>query len=178
MKKTEADRERSLLRSRGFNRLSVTNLDEAGGDSNDAVLPRYGVSVGDGNDGVDTLHPDYVVTTDDPWRLAQLAALVAFYPRVRKWVLDNLDGPDGDEEYGITVSLGAPPAETPNGEYPECLHGDDTCECLEDGRDGPGYAWRIWKVYRLDEDGNPWHALEYDSVEDCFPSDVLVMVPK
>lgn len=34
----------------------------------------YGVSTGDGNNGVSHMFPDYYVLTDDPWELAERAA--------------------------------------------------------------------------------------------------------
>ena len=34
----------------------------------------YGVSTGDGNNGVSHMFPDYYVFTDDPWELAERAA--------------------------------------------------------------------------------------------------------
>ncbi len=70
----------------------------------------YGVSHGNGNDGVSQLHPDYVVATDQPWRLARLALANAF--RDPQWALDNAQI-DGEEDHTISAVIHeGPHAET------------------------------------------------------------------
>lgn len=63
-------------------------------------LPRwYGVSIGDGNNGVSHMFPDYYVFTNDPWELADRAAKSAIKPEY--W--DEIEI-DGDEDYTVTAS--------------------------------------------------------------------------
>jgi hypothetical protein len=62
----------------------------------------YGVSTGDGNNGVSHLFPDYYVKTSDPWRLAVLAALSEFKADGKAWARTNMDIM-GEADYTISV---------------------------------------------------------------------------
>ena len=109
---------------------------------------RYAVSSGNGNDGVSQLYPRYIVTTNEPWLLARLAAVTEFKAgHGRRWCRNNLDL-DGESAYTIYAVLHDPPA-----------------------REGRGYgehngAWSIWEVFPAEGEysGKP----EYDSLDDCF----------
>jgi hypothetical protein len=110
----------------------------------------YAVSRGNGNDGVSRMYPDYVVTTDEPYLLARLAAVSEFKPGYgRRWCRDRMQV-DGEAEYGISTTIYDPP-----------------------GRDGAGYsdhngAWRIWEVYPADQVSDRSEAPRFDSLEGAF----------
>jgi len=146
---------------------------------------------------------DYYVMTADPWRLAELAILHEFKPgKGQAWAKSHAEI-DGESDYGITAVIDAPPCEdTPDGEYPavyrcsECESGpwgeefsvcqnceaEESCEEVpyedcEDGRNWQEYngVWLIIEVFPEDEprEGRPI----YDSIEDCFPADLVALVP-
>src|ERR1700744_2230717 len=65
----------------------------------------YGVSSGDGNNGVSHMFPDYYVKTDQPYRLAKLAALTTFKKgEGEAWALKNMEV-DGEAESTIYVTF-------------------------------------------------------------------------
>ena len=73
----------------------------------------YGVSHGNGNDGVSQLYPDYAVMTDDPWTLAHGAMVASFQPRSAWRRLAIRDAyVDGETDYTVSACL----HEGPNGE--------------------------------------------------------------
>jgi hypothetical protein len=61
----------------------------------------YGVSTGDGNTGVRHCCPDYIVETDDPWTLAEVACVESFNDEYRKWAERNVEV---DSEEGGIIS--------------------------------------------------------------------------
>ena len=64
----------------------------------------YGVSSGNGNDGVSQMFPDYYVRTDSPWQLAELAALSTFKPGAgQAWCKRHVEI-DGESEYTIQAA--------------------------------------------------------------------------
>lgn len=82
-----------------------------------ACTPRwYGVSIGNGNDGVSQLHPDYYVRTADPYATARLALILSYSGgswrdhAAAECVTDGesdytvyatlYEGPDGETQYG------------------------------------------------------------------------------
>jgi hypothetical protein len=144
-------------------------------DKMQAAEPRmYGVSSGNGNDGVSQLFADYYVATDKPWKLATLAAIVKFkHGAGMQWALRHVDI-DGDAESTIYACFDAPPCEeTPDGEYPDVENPEDA----EDGRnwsDGNG-AWLIIEVFPVQgyREGRP----HYESLEAAFSADLLALVP-
>lgn len=140
----------------------------------------YAVSSGNGNDGVSRLFPDYYVKTNEPYRLAELAAISTFKVGMgQAWCQRNVDI-DGEAEYGITACLLNPPCEdSPDGEYPDL--GEEENESAEDGRnysENKG-AWQLWEITPLEEgetprDGTPY----YESLEKCFDAAELALVAK
>jgi hypothetical protein len=122
---------------------------------------RYAVSSGNGNDGISHYWPDYIVTTDDPWTLARLAALTEFKPEFQSWAASELHV-DGDEEYGIQAMILDPPADEDESA--------DEASCSWSEAHG---AWRLWDVYSADEVSGDSSAPEYDSLEACFGADVV-----
>ena len=123
----------------------------------------YGVSSGDGNNGVSHIFADYYVRTNDPWRLAQLAMVSQFKPAAQKWALDEMEV-DGEAEYTISAMILNPP---PDSDEDECAEG-------ESYSDANG-AWLIVEVFPDDEprEGRPM----YDSIDECFDAAELAMVP-
>ena len=119
----------------------------------DAMAPAsrwYGVSSGDGNDGVSRMFPDYYVWTNDPWELARQAAM----SELNEDVHDEIEV-DGESDYGVSA----------------VVH-DDL------GDDGEpidlGYAAYILEVFPVDlEDvqaakADPWGRPCYDSLIATF----------
>ncbi len=119
----------------------------------------YGVSSGDGNNGVSRMFADYYVRTNDPWRLAQLAALTEFKPDWQERAKEALEV-DGEDEYTISAVI-----YNPIDDEDEHEDGDDWCSV--------NGAWRIWEVFPEDEprEGRPM----YDSLEDAFGDDIALV---
>ena len=158
----------------------------------------YGVSSGNGNDGVSHMFPDYYVKTDDPWRLARLAAVTDFKPgEGQAWALENMEV-DGEAEYTITVTFYESPEFQEEAEAAAARHSaaqealdaytgdEDATEFTElvaerdeaesefdNYSDGPAYAWAIYEVFPEDEprEGRP----TYDSIEACFGDDAALV---
>jgi hypothetical protein len=64
----------------------------------------YGVSYGNGNDGVSQLFPNFYVFTAEPYRLASLA-IVAQYKREWKAAALETMIVDGEEDYTISATI-------------------------------------------------------------------------
>ena len=62
----------------------------------------YGVSTGDGNNGVSHMFPDYYVRTDDPWLLARAAAYGCWKQGDWGWLSSSMEV-DGEAEYTISA---------------------------------------------------------------------------
>ena len=69
----------------------------------------YGVSYGNGNDGVSQFDPAYLVYTDDPYTLARAAQMAEW--KDRRWAKENTDV-DGEADCGVNATV----YEGPNGE--------------------------------------------------------------
>lgn len=65
----------------------------------------YGVSKGNGNDGVSHLHPDYYVFTDDPWLLARAATIDDFMDNASWCELAKEADLEGDADYSISAVI-------------------------------------------------------------------------
>lgn len=92
----------------------------------DATPCWYGVSSGNGNNGVSHLYPDYYVRTCEPWTLASAAIIAQFNPDFYVAAQEAADI-DGEAEYCISATIYNPedvdPAEAPSPDY----HLDCTC---------------------------------------------------
>ncbi len=136
----------------------------------------YGVSSGNGNNGISRMFADYYVRTNDPWRLAELAIISQFKPGSgQAWAQRNADI-DGEEEYGISACIYNPPCEdSSDGEYPD----SDDPENEEDGRNWSEFngAWLLVDTWRADSDEDTRDRPVYDSIEECFSAPELALVP-
>jgi hypothetical protein len=101
----------------------------------DATPRWYGVSSGNGNDGVSQMYPDYCVRTCDPWSLARLAAITAMNERYQDWASEVVEV-DGEAEYTISATILDPP--------------DAPCDDGSSWSDSNG-AWHIVEVFPVDE---------------------------
>lgn len=147
----------------------------------------YGVSSGNGNDGVSHTYADYYVRTNDPWLLARAAAYDCYKRKAWPFLDDNLEV-DGEAEYTIYVTLfEEPDFEAPTVTCPDCsgsgCDGDTTDECETCGGTGEaededyetGPAAFILDVFpEKDED---WVSkrgrLVYDSLEDALSPEAI-----
>lgn len=126
----------------------------------------YGVSSGNGNDGVSQCFPNYIVKTDKPWLLAELAGLSEFKAgEGQEWAKENMEI-DGEEEYTISVTFTESPeaqdAREQMAKESEALgEYEDDCGC--------DYAWLILEIFPYDVENN-WKRERpvYESLEDCF----------
>lgn len=63
----------------------------------------YGVSTGNGNDGVSHMYANYYVFTDDPWTLVR-AAIIAAHEGNESWERAAIEAEiDGDEDFVSAV---------------------------------------------------------------------------
>jgi hypothetical protein len=129
----------------------------------DATPVWYGVSSGNGNDGVSQLYPDYYVRTADPYRLAELAMVDTFRDGPDMvWAREAVDV-DGERDYTISATIYEGP----------------------DGETEFGAAWLIVEVFPADPDdlaawqADPYKApLCYDRLESAFSAEALALVPR
>ena len=109
----------------------------------DATPRWFGVSSGNGNDGVSQLFPDYYCrcTASEAVDLAAAAMISDFKPAGYQWAKENMTV-DGESDYTISACISDPP--------------DDEAEQSED-EDPMRYseangAWRIIEVFTVDDD--------------------------
>jgi hypothetical protein len=108
-----------------------------------SVCRLYGVSSGNGNDGVSHMFADYYVYTDDPWRLAKLALVSGFKDEYKESALDVCEI-DGESDYTIAAVIYDPLDEEPGED-------DEESWCSVNG------AWFIVEVFPEDDarEGRP-----------------------
>jgi hypothetical protein len=110
----------------------------------------YGVSYGNGNDGVSHSYPNILVFTDDPWTLARAAMIFEFKDRV--WANENTDlDHNGDEMVSATIYEGP------------------------DGETEFGAAYRIVEVFPI-VDINHEYCTKYDSIYEAFDKETYEIV--
>lgn len=114
----------------------------------------YGVSSGNGNDGVSHMFPDYYVKTADPWRLAEVAMLDKFKPEFMPWAKSEMDI-DGEAEFTICACLYNP------------MDDEDGSYCDYNG------AWYILEVFPVVEDEMRDGTPSYDSLEEAHTKEAL-----
>ena len=150
----------------------------------------YGVSTGNGNDGVSHTFANYYVTTDSPWLLAHCAVISEFKPgKGREFAMEAADI-DGESDYTITACIYNPPREEQ--EYPvtELESGkwivddepdeeyDSEDEAINAYLENDGAYWcdanGAWFILEVFPDDEPRKSTpHYDSIEDCFDADVI-----
>lgn len=152
---------------------------------NVAEIRLYGVSTGNGNDGVSQMYADYYVRTNEPWTLARAAAYSCYKPGAWEF-LDNELQVDGDENYTISAILYEEPNfEAPTVECEDCggtgedADGQcDTCDgsgmvTEEDYDSGPA-AFILEVFTESDEAWVKWRsACVYDSLEDAIEAEAI-----
>lgn len=141
----------------------------------------YGVSTGDGNNGVSHMFADYYVKTSEPWRLAELAALSEFKKgEGQEWARENMQI-DGEEDYTISVVFyESKETQDERAEMQERLDAmdedsDEAQELYDDIESfGCDSAWFIVEIFPEDDmrEGRP----VYESLEDAFGKDVMELV--
>ena len=142
------------------------------------ATPRwYGVSSGNGNDGVSHTFPDYFVRTNDPWMLATCALLAEFKPEGYAWALETAEI-DGEAEYTICATVYDPPGgDTRDHTYcedGEDCEGCDACEPDESWSSVNG-AWLIIEVFPVTENTRS-AALRYeDGIPEAFSPDIVAL---
>ena len=124
----------------------------------DATPQVYGVSSGNGNDGVSHMYPDYYVRTCDPWTLARLAIITMHKPAFQDWIAENADI-DG-EYYTIYATIYA---------YPR-----DESDDSDDDYNGPAEC--CVEVFLVDSDdvpdqSDPCTKRVYDNLQAAFGAD-------
>ena len=144
----------------------------------------YGVSHGNGNDGVSQLFPDYIVKTNEPYLLARLAAISDFKEGAGQvWARDNMEI-DGEADYTIYASFHESyetqqerAAMQKRLDAIEDTESDEYSE-LDQEIEGYGadYTWLIYEVFAWDEDyksvedtGRP----VYESLDDAFGAELV-----
>ena len=154
-----------------------------------ATIRTYGVSTGNGNDGVSHTYADYYVKTDSPWLLAHCAVLAEFKPgKGREFAIEEADI-DGESDYTITACIYDPPRDEQDFPVTELESGrwivdgepDEEYDSEDDAiaaysEDSPSWcdcngAWFILEVFPEDEPRES--TMCYDSIEECFSSDVI-----
>lgn len=132
----------------------------------DPNVKLYGVSTGNGNDGISHMFPDYYVWTDKPWRLARCATIELFNGAAGKQWAAGAMMVDGEAEFGIQACIFDPPLE-PGEEAPK--EGESWCDA--------NGAWLLLDVFPIDEDEGPRVGKPiYDSIEDTISPSTLAMV--
>jgi hypothetical protein len=121
----------------------------------------YGVSTGNGNDGVSHMFADYYVRTDDPWRLARLALVSSFKDEWKQRALDAADV-DGESEYTISAMILDPLDE---------VYDEESGSWSESNG-----AWLIVEVFPEDDPREDRPV--YESLDDAFESADLTLVGK
>ncbi len=146
----------------------------------------YGVSHGDGNDGVSHIFADYYVLTDEPYRLVELAALTSFNPEYVKWAKENMDV-EGDHEFVVSATFF---------EMPETQEArQELCDAAQAARDvgdeygadeldeevdtfGRDYAELIFEVFPCEPDQQREGCPTYGSLAECFGDDCALVEPE
>lgn len=144
------------------------------------AIPRwYGVSFGNGNDGVSHMYTDYYVRTCEPFRLAELAMLGEFKPgEGQAWAQEVMEL-GGEADYGISATILNPPDDGENRDHSQCEDGEDCEGCemcdLDSLWSDVNGAWMICEVFPVDE-SDMRDARQYDSLQEAFTADLLALV--
>jgi hypothetical protein len=148
-----------------------------------AVPHWYGVSLGDGNDGVSHIYANFYVRTCEPFRLAQAAMLSEFKAgEGQEWALEAMEI-DGEAEYTISAVIYDPPDDSDDSDrdHSECDDGED-CEgcsaCEPDETESwssANGAWLICEIFPVEPDDMRSDVMAYDSLSDAFTAELLAL---
>ena len=143
----------------------------------DATPQWYGVSHGNGNDGVSHLYPDFFVRTADPYALATLACIATFKPEWQERAYEECET-DGEAEYSIQACIYNPPDDGEERDHSECEDGEDCegCDMCEPDSDwcSVNGAFHLTDVFPVSaEHVADSTAPEYDNVADCFGAEFV-----
>jgi hypothetical protein len=149
----------------------------------DATPKWYGVSSGNGNNGVSHMWPEYYVRTCEPYRLAQLAIVSPFNADRYGWAIEHSEV-DGEADYTIWAMIVDPPSDdTDDRDHSMCEDGDecegcDQCETDESSWSDVNGAWMIVEVFAIDNmDDECSRAYRYDGgLTEAFTADLLALV--
>ncbi len=137
----------------------------------------YGVSFGDGNNGVSHMYASYYVRTNEPYILARASLIEQFKPgKGQAWARSHMDV-GGEADYTIYATLDCPPCQdTEDGEYPELEDGQEY-EDAEDGRNWSEHngVWMTCEVYPIDDSESREGYPIYESIEDAMTTGALAM---
>lgn len=144
----------------------------------DATPRLYGVSFGNGNNGVSHTYADYYVRTSDPWTLARVAMLESFKRPFWDAALSAMDV-DGEAEYTISAVIYNPEdvdsSEAPEADHSLCDDGEDCegCEhCERDEDDSYCSANGAWCICEVFPETDPRDSrMIYDSLDAAFSAE-------
>lgn len=120
----------------------------------------YGVSSGNGNDGVSHLFADYYVRTDDPWRLAECAIASEFKPEYQCNALEVAEI-DGDPAHTISAVI-----------FSETDVASSVTGLDEDDLDS---AFLIVDVFPVEHEDIRETVPAYNSLTECFDAETLAL---
>ncbi len=123
----------------------------------------YGVSYGNGNDGVSQMFPDFYVMTSEPYTLARGAVIDTLKTEWHAAADDSMFV-DGEAAYTVYAVISDPLDEEP-------------CEEGEHWSDGNG-AWLICEVFPVADDEVRDTAPMFDSIESALSEAALVIARK
>lgn len=138
----------------------------------------YGVSYGNGNDGVSQLYPDFYVTTDKPYKLALGAMIDQFKP---DWMARAKEActVDGEAEFTIYATISDPLEDEPEPVAADAESDDDSETVTDDDAgswsDANG-AWKIAEVFPVAADDVRDSAPSFDSIEDALSPEALALI--
>lgn len=147
----------------------------------DATPRLYGVSFGNGNDGVSHHWPNLYVRTSDPFTLAACAMLSDFKPGDGiAFALEAMEI-DGERDYGVSATIYDPPVDDMDDsrDHSECEDGEDCegCDQCEPDEMKPwssvNGAWMIVEVWPESEPNERSSCMRYDSLEEAFTADLI-----
>lgn len=137
----------------------------------DAMPHWYGVSFGNGNDGVSHTFASYYVRTCDPWTLAAAAMLSDFKEgKGQDWALEAMEI-DGEAEYTISATIYDPPDDNESGDESD---GESDESFDDESWSSVNGAWMICDVFRVQPDdmGRAW---KYTSLDDAYSESLLTL---
>ena len=148
-------------------------------DSARNAMPRlYGVSFGDGNDGVSRMFPRFTCRTCDPYTLAAVAMLDQFTAGEGHAWAASVMMIEGEAEYGVSATIFNPPDDESERDHSQCDDGDDCAGCGQCEGDGMDWcsvngAWLVVVVFPLDDQpGDP----NYTSLSALTGHDTALLV--